>query len=543
MGATALGAAEAGAAEAGSTEAGAAEDRAADLAPSAAAGAEPTKAPGEASSKAAKSKPDNQSEGSEKEVAGVQGRAAEGGAPSQDAPSNGPDPSAVESKAVESKAVESKAVESNAALDPSKVDAPSGAVLAGAGTAGAEATSPAGGAPGAGAEDLAAPVPSAGEPGAVAQASPEPSPGPASSVSGGAAGTAPAADAQKDKATGEAERDDSEDLPPGSLPQPGGLSVNVGGSVLVGQSTFQRASYARNALVAWSGGLGVGYRLPDSTRIGARIGVNQELTLSDGDDDPQTLLLGDTGLSVARLLYNFEDGPQLFGSLSATIPTSKASRVATLVTSLNAGVSASQNVGPVALTFGTRYRKNFHRYTSSLREREGGTFVGEDGVERPISTGYEPIGTGLIDPATGLTNVGGNQQIDVETLANEGSNNTSMSWSNSLSLFYMVESLPGLGLSAGYSLGHSWAYEGYARDELSGVGAESGVARRDRHGGSIGALYFLGRVTLSMGMSTGGPTRSNDNKRIRFPFFNFDGPESNMTTFSLGVTLTESIPL
>jgi hypothetical protein len=44
-------------------------------------------------------------------------------------------------------------------------------------------------------------------------------------------------------------------------------------------------------------------------------------------------------------------------------------------------------------------------------------------------------------------------------------------------------------------------------------------------------------------MVTGGPTRTADDKHIRFPFFNFYGPESNMTTFFISVTYTESIPL
>jgi hypothetical protein len=44
-------------------------------------------------------------------------------------------------------------------------------------------------------------------------------------------------------------------------------------------------------------------------------------------------------------------------------------------------------------------------------------------------------------------------------------------------------------------------------------------------------------------MATGGPTRTADDKRIRFPFFALEGPESNMTTFFISATYTESIPL
>jgi hypothetical protein len=114
--------------------------------------------------------------------------------------------------------------------------------------------------------------------------------------------------------------------------------------------------------------------------------------------------------------------------------------------------------------------------------------------------------------------------------------------SNSLSAFYQATDK--LGLSISYNLSHSWTYESFPLDEYSGVGAKGGRGRRDSHGGSLSANYqLLDQISLGLGMATGGPTRTADDKHIRFPFFNFSGPESNMTTFFVSVTYTESIPL
>jgi hypothetical protein len=114
--------------------------------------------------------------------------------------------------------------------------------------------------------------------------------------------------------------------------------------------------------------------------------------------------------------------------------------------------------------------------------------------------------------------------------------------SNALSVFYPVSESVGLGAS--YNLSHSWTYESFDLDEQSGVGARAGRGRSDSHGGSLMVNYFpSARFALTAGMGTGGPTRTDDDKRIRFPFFNFSGPENNLTSFFVSVTLTESIPL
>jgi hypothetical protein len=319
-------------------------------------------------------------------------------------------------------------------------------------------------------------------------------------------------------------------LPPGQIAVPGGFSVAVGTQMSFGQSTFQLGGgYARDPMVDWSLSLSPSYMFSDGTRLSASASLSQELTQSSGDDDPQTIIFSDIGLSAGRSLYRFKGGPQIFGGLSVQLPTSESSRVETLRTSVGARLSASQPVGKVFISLGTGFRKNFHEYTHPTRNpNTGNPYTTRDGLV-------------IEEVVTGIARTGGSELAGATYFEGE-SNNTSMVWSNSISAFWPATETLGLGIS--YNLSHSWTYESYPLDELSGVGASEGRGRRDSHGGSIFANWqVLDQLAFSAGMATGGPTRTADDKRIRFPFFNFEGPESNMTTFFLGVTYTESIPL
>jgi hypothetical protein len=346
----------------------------------------------------------------------------------------------------------------------------------------------------------------------------------------------------KDAAGADANKAPANALPPGQIIVPGGMSIAIGTQMSFGQSTFQvGAGYARDPMVDWSVSLAPSYMFPDGTRVSANASLSQELTLSGSDDDPHTMILSDVGLGVSRPLYSFERGPALFGSLAMQVPTSESSRVESLVTSLGARVSASQPVGPVFLSFGTGFRKNFHRYTHPVRDpRAGDELVTRDGLV-------------VEDVVTGIGRFGGSELAGATYFDGE-SNNTSMVFSNSLSAFYPATEKLGLGIS--YNLSHSWTYESYALNDIdldicegvdacrSGVGASAGRGRRDSHGGTVFANYqALHQLAFGLGMATGGPTRTADDKRIRFPFFNFEGEESNMTTFFISATYTESIPL
>jgi hypothetical protein len=320
-------------------------------------------------------------------------------------------------------------------------------------------------------------------------------------------------------------------LPPGQLPVFTGLSISVGTQMSFGSSTFQfDGGYVADPMVDWSASLGASYLFADQTRVSANASLSQELTISDGDDDPQTLIFGDVGLGVSRPLYKWDNGgPSLFGSVSMILPTSTSSRVDTLITSVGTRLSLSQPLGKVALTFGSGFRKNFHEYTHPIRDPNTG---------RGLTT---RDGLVIDEVVTGLARSGGSELAGATYFDGESSN-TSMVWSNSLSLFWPATEKLGLGIS--YNLTHAWTYDSYAVDEVSGVGAGGGRGRSDSHGGSIFANYqALDSLSFGLGMATGGPTRTADDKRIRFPFYAFEGAASNMTTFFISATYSEAIEL
>ena len=64
-------------------------------------------------------------------------------------------------------------------------------------------------------------------------------------------------------------------------------------------------------MVDWSLSFSPAFTFSDWTRIAASTSLSQELTEPDGDDDPHTILFSDVQLSIARPLYQFEDGPRI----------------------------------------------------------------------------------------------------------------------------------------------------------------------------------------------------------------------------------------
>lgn len=330
---------------------------------------------------------------------------------------------------------------------------------------------------------------------------------------------------------GTAEKAMEGDGEPGEPRMPTGLSISLGGSLGVGTSSFVvNGGTASNPLMDWSLSFVPSYSFSDSTRISASASVNQELTTSDSDDAPHTLLMSDISLGVSRPLYRFEGGARISGGLNLRIPTSTSSRVDTLVTSLGANLSAAQPVGKFAFSLNTGFRKNFHRYTHPVRDpNTGGGYTTKDGLV------VEDVVTGL--SRTGGAELAGNTYFDGET------NNTSMVLSGSLGASYVLNDYFSFGAS--YGLSTSWTYESFALDEMSSPYATEGRGRRDSQTGTLSANYQASdKFSFGLGMVTAGGLWSADNQRYRFPFFAVEGgAESNLTTFFINATYTESIPL
>jgi hypothetical protein len=311
--------------------------------------------------------------------------------------------------------------------------------------------------------------------------------------------------------------------------RPTGLSLSLGAGMNFGSSTFSGNGYTSNPMVDWSLSFNPSYSFKDSTRLSASTSVSQELTQADGDDQPHTLLFSDIQLSVARPLYKFDFGTRLSGSLSSSLPLSTASRTDSLVTSLGVGLNGSHNFGKLGLSLGTGFRKNFHRYTHPTRDAN---------TRRALTTREGMV---IEDVVTGIARQGGNE-LAGSTYFDGAANNTSMVLRATLGASYAATDR--LGFNVSYGLSKSWSYESYALDEFSSPYAAEGRGVRDAQTGTLGANYKASdSLSFGLGMVTAGGVFSADNQRVRFPFYAFEGADSNLTTFFVNATYTESIPL
>jgi hypothetical protein len=311
--------------------------------------------------------------------------------------------------------------------------------------------------------------------------------------------------------------------------RPTGLSLSLGAGMNFGSSTFAGNGYTSNPMVDWSMSFSPSYSFADWTRISASTGISQELSQSDGDDQPQTLLFSDIQLSVARPLYSFDAGPRISGSLSSSLPLSTSSRADSLITTLGLGLNIGQGFGKFGVGLGAGFRKNFHRYTHPTRDAN---------TRRALTTREGMV---IEDVVTGIARQGGNE-LAGSTYFNGATNNTSMVMRASLNASYAANDR--LGFNISYGLSKSFSYESYALDEFSSPYASEGRGVRDAQTGMLSGNYaVLENLAFGLGLVTAGGMFSADNKRYRFPFYALEGADSNLTTFFVNATYTEAIPL
>ncbi len=116
----------------------------------------------------------------------------------------------------------------------------------------------------------------------------------------------------------------------------------------------------------------------------------------------RALVVGDSWLTLghSKLLTIPTVGTELGSSIRAVVPTSIGSRNAGLITSLSGGVSLTQALGPVTLSYAFRATKYFYtRSSPAIAPLEGGITVNGQAV-----TPWTPASTGVTNPNWGLVN-------------------------------------------------------------------------------------------------------------------------------------------
>lgn len=278
----------------------------------------------------------------------------------------------------------------------------------------------------------------------------------------------------------------------------------------VGQGSFLADEYARNPYFAWGVSMVPAYYPIEGLTLSAYIKAAQEVTNSDLDNERQMWVWSDLQL---RARYELGTIPVLDVDVNVEgrlyAPTSLVSRHETLALGSLARAAFVRGFGPFFVAYVTGFRKNFHRYTSPIVDESQRAYCRHGGAEDLRGNACAVAG-----------------------------NNVSFSFLNSLSVGYSPT--PSFSFGLFYGISNAFTYRRYPKDERSSAHAEGGRGQRDTSFAGLDATYRLNeRISFSAGLVTIAPPKTEDNRRFRFPFYDFKSEASNLTLFYLDMTVTE----
>lgn len=299
----------------------------------------------------------------------------------------------------------------------------------------------------------------------------------------------------------------------------------VGGFItyenLMGLGTITSPDYAKK----WEMSLDIAPRfyIFDNLYIQARLILSKEITVSSQSTSTkkQQLLLSDT---ILTFRYNdIYTIPKALISITPYVdflfPTSLASQHTDLYLSGRVGLILKRifKLGSTKLTlsYGFRFQKNFHKYTTSN-----------------ITAGTQNIPTSslLLNP-----------ELSNSALV-AGGNNVSFSVLNRLTASYSF--LKRFYVMLDFYVINSWTYSSMPKDDLSSEFAKAGRGQRDSMFGAFefGVNVFEGKILrsidLALGVSTLQPVFTSDGRHLRFPFFDFVSSPSNNTSIYFDVSMS-----
>ena len=275
----------------------------------------------------------------------------------------------------------------------------------------------------------------------------------------------------------------------------------------LGSGTFVKDSYARNPYYAWLLSLRPRFYFTNHLFVELRVDLQQELTTSYATTTTKKrqLMPSDTLLTIRyQSAYKI---PVLGISISPyfriAAPTSYESQYRDLYLSVTPAFDLQKLIGPVLVTYIFRFTKNFNKYTVATVPKD---------VETPVS----------------LARIGGAE--DLGSVIATGKNNISFSVFNALMLTYIINAEWSASLYWGVA--NAWTYKSYPEQP----NAKGGRGQRDVMYGVVDISYQPWKhLGFSFGVYTKQPVKTNDNKTIRFPFYDIHTPGNNYTVWYLDV--------
>ncbi len=288
---------------------------------------------------------------------------------------------------------------------------------------------------------------------------------------------------------------------------PFGVSVSTGLITSVGNLRPGLSANEQDNSLLNTWGFGVDHEFVDGFRGSINWGFYKYLTRAGGLNLQREARINDisVGLNYGPVYVIPRADIRISASLSGTVPISRMSRTSSLRTAISPGLSFRRSFGNLSLGYRLGATKRFHQFTSPV-----------------------------IDATTvdALRRNGGAEDISANEVALAGVN-TEWTWSNGLSASY--EWFDGFSTSLAWGYSRSWGYNVTECDELSSENARcNGRIARDSMTGSFSASYaFLDNYNVSLGVATGQRPKTDDNRRINFPFWDTQTPGLLRTQLSL----------
>lgn len=301
----------------------------------------------------------------------------------------------------------------------------------------------------------------------------------------------------------------------GDNPFPVNVTAGVRGT-FGAASVISDSEFTQTDFFLLSSNIGLVYQATSKLNLSLGTGWSQFLSRYGGtnrqfDGRPQ-----DTNLS-ANFFPAFRDettGIIGTGGVSVTLPTSDFSRAAGLYTNVGANFTFIRSFGNLNFTYTIGGSKNFHEATSQILDADELDVLARDGGTEVIERGKVAIGGVL----------------------------TEYSIFNAFGLNYRFPA--GFNVNAGLTYADSWTYDNGTiteRDEFTNPNAVVGRGHSQFVSGRFGGGYTIysgeyGFLMSTLNVSTGGQPLTNDQKGIRFPFWDFENAQVSRTRVTIGLS-------
>jgi len=298
------------------------------------------------------------------------------------------------------------------------------------------------------------------------------------------------------------EEAEQEDAP---FPIKGSVSTSgtFGASSVLSESEYTQTDY-----FVWDTSVGFRYSPIDKFTLSTGLGYSKYLS-EDGIVKQREGRLSDLSLGLSWAGWKEAvSGIRFNASGSLAFPTSDASQFQGRILGSTLTIGANRGFGGLSLTYQFRFNKNFHEYTSKVGDPDELDLIARDGGAENVGSG---VALGGVLPSFGISN----------------------------RLILGFGFLERFNASMLLAYNDTWSYDNgtiTANDEFT---AENAVAGRGHSQSVVGVLglgvSILDNLSADLSFVTAGQPLTNDNKSVRFPFWDFENGQSSRTTVSLGL--------